>query len=54
MCNFEGRDIETLNTHTFTSEMYQCNDMIEKLYISDQEKIKFYEWKWESINTRCI
>ena len=27
MCNFEAKDIEILDTHTFTCEMYKCNDM---------------------------
>ena len=27
MCDFEAKDIETLDTHTFTCEMYKCNDM---------------------------
>ena len=27
MCDFEVIDIETLDTHTFTSEMYHCNDI---------------------------
>ena len=25
MCNFEANQIETLDTHTFTCEMYKCN-----------------------------
>ena len=27
MCDFEGKDIETLDSHTFHCEMYQCNDI---------------------------
>ena len=27
MCDFEAKDIEILDTHTFTCEMYKCNDM---------------------------
>ena len=27
ICDFEVRYIETLDTHTLTSEMYQCNDI---------------------------
>ena len=27
MGDFEVKDIETLDTHTFTSEMYHCNDI---------------------------
>ena len=26
MCNFEANQIETLDTHTFTCEMYKCNE----------------------------
>ena len=26
LCNFEANDIETLDTHTFTCEMYKCNE----------------------------
>ena len=34
MCDFEGKNIETLGTHTFTSEMYECNDIdCEKTFL---------------------
>ena len=26
MCNFEANQVETLDTHTFTCEMYKCNE----------------------------
>ena len=34
MCDFEAQDIETLDTHTFTCEMYKCNEMeCEKTFL---------------------
>ena len=27
MCNFEAKDIENLDTHPFTCDMYKCNDI---------------------------
>ena len=34
MCDFKAKDIETLDTHTFTCEMYKCNDMeCEKTFL---------------------
>ena len=34
MCDFEWKNIETLDSHTFNCEMYQCNDIdCEKTFL---------------------
>ena len=38
MCDFEGKNIKTLDTHTFTREMYQCSDIdCEKSFLQHDD-----------------